>query len=206
MTRIASFHRIGRVILAVVALQSAAVGCSLDGSVVDQSSPPVAEPSSSHASAPQEAVVRKLRKGDRVRLACGLSIRVPARYHGYYVSGNEDTTGNYDSVASHLPPTRGIIQSTSVASLTPNRSSEALGELQQPLIAKSRDDTIEIRASGEASRIVTIAVVVRRPGLPIGMVTMAVFGRHAALSTRSILSTVTRTWRVFRVRGAALPH
>ena len=166
-------------------------------------------PSPVGSSPPSGAVVRELKAGDRVSLESGLSATIPAHYDGYLVTGDAAHTGGLDSLASRRSPKAGLVQSFTLQSLTPETERQAAGPLQLPLVARAADGSVEVRAAGDgygtASGIATIAVIVRKPGQPTALATMAVFGKQASRSPKAVLAQAAAMWKAFAIEGAALP-
>jgi hypothetical protein len=77
-----------------------------------------------------------------------------------------------------------------------------------PLIATSSGHTVEVRcavARLQNKAVEMIAVIVRLPGRPTGLVSMMVFGKEASDSPNTVMAQVGSMWKLFAVEGAPLP-
>jgi hypothetical protein len=78
-----------------------------------------------------------------------------------------------------------------------------------PRIAASADGVVSVYGGGEklgtAKGSAELAVVVRLPGRPIGLVKLVVLGERASLAPREVLSQLETMWKLFDIRGAQLP-
>jgi hypothetical protein len=191
------------VALLVVALALLLCGC---GGRAD--SPSTA--SASAAPLPTPSVVRDLKTGEQLSLRCGLSLTVPAGYEGYYAAGEPELSGSLDDVAS----TRGSnpklpLQGFGLSSLAEQGEATLPDRLGMPRIAASADGGVSVYGAGEklgtAGGGAEVAVVVRLPGRPIGLVKLVVPGEQATLEPREVLSQLEAMWRLFDIRGAELP-
>jgi hypothetical protein len=191
-----------RVIVTVaIGLALILVGCG--GSAV--SSPPASE---TPAPSPSEAVMRNLKIGEHVGLACGLSLTVPARYQGYYAAGGPDPALPLDAVGSRSLAQTSLMHSLMAQSIAPASTIGLVGR-GWPLVASSGAGTVEVRSVavrvGTPKALSMISVIVRLPGQPTGDVTMMVYGRKASDAPQVVLDQANSMWTLFDVKGAALP-
>lgn len=175
-------------------------GC---GGVAVTSSSPSASPSPTHAT------LRDLASGERVVLACGLSLTVPKGYHGYLVlnaPSDPSQSGIRDMVASDRPAQSSLMQSFSVASLT---STASLSPGMKRLLARWGDGAVEVHGfvvrRGTAKATSVVNLIVHLPGRPRGRVSFMVFGKHASDAPQVILGQATSMWSLFDVQGISLP-
>jgi hypothetical protein len=167
---------------------------------------PRSSPSSSPSTNARHTVMRDLKAGERVTLANGLSLTVPAAYHGWYGSSSPALEGEFDVVASRLVAQTSLMDSFMARSIKAGRVSAGRG---WPLIASSDDGTVEVHAqvirAGTRKAVGMTSVIVRVPGHPLGEVSLMVFGKEASTQPEAVLAQAARLWQLFRVQGATLP-
>jgi hypothetical protein len=190
--------------LVAAMLLVAVVTLSACGGSTVTSSPPA---SSSPTATPGKPTNRDLNTSEHVALSCGLSLTVPARYRGWYYEDASGTLGSLDVVGSSQRAQQGLMESFSVRSMTP--AGKETAPFGWPLIGVSNDQAIEVRCAavrlGTAKAVETIAVIVRLPGRPTGLVTMWVFGKEASGEPTKVMAQVDSMWTLFSVQGAPLP-
>jgi hypothetical protein len=166
--------------------------------------PPTASPTPSRA----HIALRKLATGERVALACGLSLSVPAGYHGYHVTGAPKDSGDSDVVYSDRPVRTSVMSSFCARSLTSTAWAPANPSAWR-LAASSADGRVAVHVfivrQGTASAVSVIDIIVSLPGRPKGDVSFLVHGREASASSRAVLGQAASLWRHFAVTGASLP-
>jgi len=160
-------------------------------------------------SASPGATLRDLAPGEQVSLRCGLSLTVPADYDGYLATGSE-TAPLYDAVSSHHEAQAGLLQSFAAESVTPAGEEGLTARLGWPLLASSADSAVQVRSMsahlGAADAVTYIAVVVRLPERPTGLVELALFGSKATDSPAEVLAHLDTAWQAFAIRGVTLPE
>lgn len=173
-------------------------------------SDPVGSPSPiASLSASPRATMRDLTPGEQVSLRCGLSLTVPADYDGYLATGLENAPF-YDTVASHHTAQAGLLQSFAADSVTPAGEEGLTATLGWPLVASSGDSTVQVRSMsahlGTADAVTYMAVIVRLPERPTGLVTLALFGSEATDTPAEVLAHLDTAWQAFAVSGVTLPE
>jgi hypothetical protein len=156
-----------------------------------------------------DATLRDLAPGEQVSLRCGLSLTVPADYDGWLATASEDLP-SYDAIGSHRGAQAGLLQSFAAESVTPAGEEGLTARLGWPLLASSADSTVQVRSMsahlGTADAVTYIAVVVRLPERPTGLVELALFGSEATDSPAEVLAHLDSAWQAFAVRGVTLPE
>ena len=194
------FVRVVAMVIAGLALVLA--GC---GGATASSSPPTASPSPG----PSRATVRALTTGERVTLACGLSLTVPAGYNGsLFVNAPSDPSdsGTLDGVASGYLAQSSLMHSFAITSLT---ESATLSPGMKPLLARWNNGAFEVHGfvvrRGTPRDTSVISMIVHLPGKPRGRVSLMVVGKHASDAPEVILEQAKAMWKLFKVQGALLP-
>ena len=147
---------------------------------------------SSPAASPSPTATRRemrdLRSGERISLANGLSVTVPAGYKGWYFSSTPPLEGELDVVASNSLAQTSLMHSFSVRSL--GSSPVSIGR-SWPLVASSEDGTVEVHAfvvrSGTPKAVSMASIIVKLPGRPLGQVSLSVFGKKASAEPAIVL-------------------
>jgi hypothetical protein len=157
----------------------------------------------------EKPVTRDLKSGEHVALRCGLSLVVPPGYDGYYAAGMSELTGELDAVAPQTASSDGLLYAFSAQSLAPGGEDSFVGPLHWPLVARSVDGTTEVRCVathiGTPDALALIAVVVRLPGRPIGLVRLDTSAHQASDDPGVVMSQVRSVWARFEVAGAEPP-
>ena len=186
--------------LAIVAAVLLLAGCG--GGPLTSSSP-------STSPSPARATLRNLAAGERVNLACGLSLTVPKGYRGYlFLNAPADPShsGIRDLVASTYLAQSSLMHSFSVASLT---DTATLSPGMRPLLATWDGGAIEVHGfvvrRGTPRAISTVSLIVHLPGRPRGRVTLWAVGKRASDAPQAILREATTMWALFKVQGISLP-
>jgi hypothetical protein len=143
--------------------------------------------------------------GDQVEFACGLTITIPAGYGGDLMVDPSGSPGFYDDLSSPFAGDE-LDESFSVMSLAPD--SDWTDTFDWPLLAASPDRTLEIRwlaPLGDQPAQAIVAVIVRLPDRPVGLVGLELVGQDATDDPDEVKSLVAEMWRTFDVQGAPLP-
>ena len=190
-------------VVAIVAAGLALILIGCGSSAV--SSPPASE---TPTPSPSQAVMRNLKTGEDVALACGLTLTVPAGYHGYYAAGEPGSDAPLDFVASKRLAQTSLMHSFSAQSFAPTSTLGPNG-LSWPLVASSADGTVEVHSVavrlGTPNAVSMISVIMRLSDRPAGQVSMMVYGKKASDAPNIVLDQANSMWTLFAVQGAALP-
>lgn len=162
----------------------------------------------------QRVTTRFLHTGERVTLRCGLSFTVPAHYDGNIITGDVAQSQRYDFVSTARGAIKGLLWGFAARSFTPAGVQEERGTFfAWPIVAASRDGTVVVRGirstyttpQGTPTAMSTIAVTIREPGHPTGVVTVLAFGKNASTSPSKVIAQLRSIWRLFAVQGVTLP-
>jgi hypothetical protein len=188
--------------MVIASLALVLAGC---GGATTSSSPPTASPSP----LPTRATMRALTTGERVTLACGLSLTVPAGYNGsLFVNAPSDLSdsGTLDGVASGSLAQSSLMHSFAITSLT---ETATLSPGMKPLLARWNNGAIEVHGfvvrRGTPKATSMVCLIVHLPGKPRGRVSLTVVGKHASDAPEVILAQAKSMWELFKVQGASLP-
>jgi hypothetical protein len=159
---------------------------------------------------PTPSVARALKTGERLSLRCGLSLTIPAAYEGFYAEVDPELSGSLDDVASTRRSNPKLpLQGFSLSSLAGQGETTPPERLGMPRVAASADGVVSVYGAGEklgtAKGSAELAVVVRLPDRPVGLVKLLVLGESATLAPREVLTQLEAMWKLFDIRGAGLP-
>ncbi len=153
--------------------------------------------------------MRELAAGERVTLACGLSLTVPAGYNGsLFVNAPSDPSdsGTLDGVASGYLAQSSVMHSFAITSLT---ATATPSPGMKPLLATWSNGAIEVHGfvvrRGTPKATSMISMIVHLPGRPRGRVSLMVVGKRASDAPKVILDQAKSMWELFQVQGASLP-
>lgn len=166
---------------------------------------------------------RILEIGERITLACGVSLTVPDGYDGSIACFPAQMPGQYDVVQSQQFPPASLMGGFSAESLPPDSpqlerfatSSVPLdGQPTQspprwPVIAGSAEEGVEVRLAttpaGRPDTMEIIAVIIRTEGMPAGLITVTVYGEAATNDPVAAMAQLETIWDQFSIGGASLP-
>ena len=157
------------------------------------------EPATSSSPSRDAAVFRPVQAGERITFRSGLTVTVPPGFRGELV-GRHDL-GSLDGL---IPRTAGTASFETLM-----RSRENGGQFKWPLVAVSKDGTVEVRhvaaRPDTAKGFALTSVIIRLPGHPTGLVMIDRHGKQAVDDPGKVMALLESVWKRFNVQGASLP-
>jgi hypothetical protein len=162
---------------------------------------------SPRTTAQRATTLRNLHAGDRISFSCGVAVRVPRGYRGWYGQSTSNDVDR-DIMESSVVAQKGLLYSFAVQSLTQSGQKIVLRFPDRfPVVARSLDGAVEVHARQLPvlrHPFTWIDVILRIPGHVAGVVSMMAPAKQAKTHA-DVLRVAGTMWTRFSVSGVVLP-